>query len=216
VDLAWSFALPAGVVLLLSLPGFGLRAAGPVAAGGKFALPGRAMVRIAAVAALCYVAEGAVADWSGVYLRTELGTDAARAASAYGFFALAMAAGRVGGDAVVRRAGARAVVRYGGGLAAVGFALLLAVPDPTVADASLAMIGLGLSNVVPLAFSAAGRLAGTSGIAMASTSGYAGFMASPPVIGAVADVLGLRLALLLVLAGVIAIASLSRVVSPAA
>ncbi len=127
-----------------------------------------------------------------------------------------MAAGRVGGDAVVRRAGARAVVRYGGGLAAVGFALLLAVPDPTVADASLAMIGLGLSNVVPLAFSAAGRLAGTSGIAMASTSGYAGFMASPPVIGAVADVLGLRLALLLVLAGVIAIASLSRVVSPAA
>ena len=121
--LAQSYALPCFLVAALALPGLTLRDSLPRAAGGKLALPGRAMIAVAALCGLCFVAEGAVADWSGIYLRAVLDTDAAWAAAAYGFFSLAMAAGRLGGDAVVRRLGPSAVVRLGGGLAAGGLAV---------------------------------------------------------------------------------------------
>jgi hypothetical protein len=107
------------------------------------------------------------------------------------------------------------VVRAGGGLAAVGLTIVLLAPGPLVADAGMVLLGLGLSNIVPVAFSAAGRLQGTAGIAMAATTGYGGFMAGPPVIGAVADLIGLRLALVLVLAGVLGMVAFARSVAPA-
>jgi hypothetical protein len=210
--LAPSFILPALLVTLLSLPGFGLRDM-VRAAGGRLALPSRTLLGVTAVAALCFLAEGAMADWSGVYLRTVLDSDAAWAASAYGSYSVAMAAGRLSGDPVVRRLGAARVVRLGGGLAAAGLAIVLASPRALLADAGMALLGLGLSNIVPVAFSAAGRLRGTVGIAMAATAGYAGFMVGPPVIGAAAACIGLRQALMLVLAGLLGVAILARSVA---
>jgi MFS family permease len=214
VGLAASYALPAILVAALALPGFALasRPTGPQA-GKRLALPTRAILGITALAGLCFVSEGAVADWSGVYLRSELGTDAAWAAAAFGFYSMAMAVGRLTGDAVVRRLGPGRVVRLGGGLAAFGLALVLAVQDPLAVDVGLVLVGLGLSNIVPVAFSAAGRLQGTTGIAMCATMGYAGFMVGPPVIGAIADLAGLRVALLLILAGMLTMVTIARAVA---
>jgi MFS family permease len=213
VGLWAAYALPCTLVAALALPGLLLRHAKDRQAGGKLALPGRAIMAVAALAGLCFMAEGAVADWSGIYLRNVVGTNAAWAAAAYGFYSMAMAAGRLGGDAVVRRMGPLAIVRGGGALAVLGLTLMLAVPNPVVADAAMVLIGLGLSNIVPVVFSAAGRLQGTAGVAMAATTGYAGFMASPPVIGEVAELAGLRVALLLILAGVAALALLAGAVA---
>lgn len=213
--LTYSYALPSLLIGVLGLLGFTLRDLSSGSVGGGLALPGRAILGVAAITALCFMAEGAVADWSGVYVRTVLGGDPAWAATAYGFYAVAMAAGRLGGDAVVRRLGPARVVWLGSLLAAIGLALTLAAPDVAGANAGMIVIGLGLSNIVPVAFSAAGRLQGTQGVAMAATTGYAGFMVSPPIIGGMAELLGLRTALLLVLAGLIGMACLSRsVVSP--
>lgn len=214
VGLVWSYALPALLVASLSLLGFTLRDLSDGGAGGGLALPSRSILGVAAVAALCFMAEGAMADWSGVYLRTVLDSDVAWAATAYGCYAVAMASGRLTGDAVVRRLGPGRVVRLGGGLAALGLAVTLAAPGVIAADGGMVLIGLGLSNIVPIAFSAAGRLQGTVGIAMVGSTGYAGFMAGPPVIGATANVIGLRLALLLVLIGLVGMASLGRAVAP--
>jgi len=93
---------------------------------------------------------------------------------------------------------------------------VLLAPNVLVADVGMVMIGLGLSNIVPVAFSAAGRMQGTLGIAMAGTTGYGGFMAGPPLIGATAEAVGLRLALLLVLGGLLVVAALAGAVAATA
>lgn len=213
LSLTESYALPSVLVALLAIPAFSLGGAGGGEAGSKLALPSRTMLAVAVLTGLCFSAEGAVMDWSGVYLRTELGTDAAWAASAYGFYSLAMAIGRLGGDAVVRRLGPAAVVRLGGTLAALGLAGALAAPAPWVADVALVLVGFGLSNIVPVTFSAAGRLNGTAGVAMAATTGYASFLISPPTIGGVADWAGLRIALALIVAVMLGMALLGRAVA---
>jgi fucose permease len=171
-----------------------------------FAWPNRAMAALCAVACLCFAAEGAVADWSGVYLRTVLSAPEARAASVYAWFALTMACGRMGGDAVVRRLGPDRVVRLGSLLGVAGLALALLAPTPTLAACGFAVVGLGLANVVPVMFSTAGQARGTVGIAMVATTGYAGLMAAPPFLGKVADTVGLPVALWLVVIGMAGVA----------
>jgi predicted MFS family arabinose efflux permease len=204
-----ALALPAIGVAVLAATAFllGDEPAAPRRRSG-FAWPNRAMAALCAVTCLCFAAEGAVADWSGVYLRTVLSAPQARAASVYAWFSLAMVCGRLGGDAVVRRLGPHSVVRLGSMLGVAGLALGLLAPTPTIAACGFATVGLGLANVVPLMFSAAGRARGTVGIAMVATTGYAGLMAAPPFLGKVADTAGLPAALWLVVIGMAGVALL--------
>ncbi len=178
------------------------------------ALPGRALAALCAIAAVCFTMEGAVADWIGVYLRGALAASPPVSSAAYSAFALAMACGRLGGDTVVRRFGPVATQRAGGALAAIGTAAGLSMPTPVLAAAAFALVGLGVSNIVPVMFSAAGRRAGASGIAMSATTGYFGLMAGPPVIGFLAQATSLRAALLLLLAGAAALIVLAPAVRP--
>lgn len=206
--LAASYILPGLLVAALAVPSLTVRTPAAHRGGGGFALPSRKLLAVVALAGIAFGAEGGVADWSGIYLKTELGTDAAWAASAFGSYSLAMATGRLTGDWLVRLFGARLVAGGGGALAAFGLAIVLAAPGVLLADAGLVLIGLGLANIVPVVFSAAGRLQGAAGVAMASTAGYAGFMATPPVLGFAAQAFGLRAALMLVLAGIAGLAVL--------
>ena len=185
-------------------------------APAKLVLPGRALAALCAIAAVCFTMEGAVADWIGVYLRTALSASQPAASAAYSAFAFAMACGRLGGDAVVRRFGPVASQRAGGALAAIGTAAGLSMPTPVLAAGCFALVGLGVANIVPVMFSAAGRRAGAGGIAMSATTGYFGLMAGPPVIGLLAGATSLRAALLLVLAGALALIALAPAVSPRA
>jgi fucose permease len=171
-------------------------------------------VGLSVLAALCFASEGAVGDWSGVYLNTVVGTDEAWATTGYAAFALAMVAGRLAGDAVVRRLGPERTLRYGALLALLGLAVALSASNRWLADAGFVLVGAGLANVVPAAFSAAGRVAGTGGVAMVSWTGYAGLLIAPPVLGNVADAVGLRLALVLVIVGIGAIGALAGAVRP--
>lgn len=214
VALPAAYAWPAVAVAALAAPALLIRDTGPREAGGHFELPSRAMLAVTLLAGLCFLAEAAMADWAGVYLHAALGADLARAASVYGFFAVAMATGRLPGDATIRRFGPVRVVRGGGALATLGMALMLAAPAAWLVDVALVLIGLGLANIVPAVFSAAGRMRGTAGVAMAATVGYAGFMTGPPIIGGAAQLAGLGNALLLVLACCAALAWLGRAVTP--
>jgi hypothetical protein len=105
--------------------------------------------------------------------------------------------------------GASTVVSLGGLLAASGLALVLAFPSVVTACVGFALVGLGLANIVPVIFSAAGRSAATPavGVSMAATVGYAGFLIGPPMIGFAAGLIGLRLALcaLLVAAAIVCV-----------
>jgi hypothetical protein len=160
-------------------------------AGGGFALPSRGVLLIGILCLLAMVTEGAVADWGGIYLRQNLGAGDL-AATAYAGFSLGMAAARLGGDVLNTRFGAARLLRGGTALVAIALAGVLLIGEPVVAVLGFALAGLGLANAVPLLFSAAGRVppAGPS-LAAVFTVGYTAFIAGPPVIGVLADHIGL-------------------------
>jgi hypothetical protein len=120
-----------------------------------------------------------------------------------------MAAGRFAGDWVRRRWGAPILLRVGGFAAAIGMTTALTMPGLVPSVLGFTLFGLGLANMIPILFGAAGRAHGMTpglGIAAVATTGYAGLLAGPPLIGVTADLVGLRLALVAIVCGVLAIA----------
>ena len=192
----WIPVALAGACNLLALPWLG-RGQKRRGGGLGMAWPRRAMLGLCAIILFCFVIEGAMADWSAVYLSTVAGSSVAVAATAYAAFSITMAAGRFVGDRCVSILGPRWVVVAGGVLALAGLGLAVALPIPLPAAIGFALVGIGLANVAPVVFSAAAR-SGTSpaaGVATVATVGYAGFLSGPPVIGAIASVAGLRTAI---------------------
>lgn len=167
---------------------------------------------LGAIAFFGLVGEGAIADWSAIYLRTSLGAGVAAAAAAFAAFSFAMAVGRFAGDAVVARFGRTRTLVVGALVAASALAAALGLHRTWFTYVGFACAGLGLANVIPVAFGLAGRIRGLGdgiGIAGVSTLGYAGFLVGPPVIGFVSDACGLRIALGLVACGIVAIVPLA-------
>ena len=163
---------------------------------GRFALPSRGVVLIGVLCFLVMVTEGAMGDWSGIYLKTDLGASDGAAATGFAGFALGMALARLAGDDLNRRFGAGRLLCAGAGLVTVALALLLLVGHPVVAVIGFTLVGVGVANGVPLLFSAAGHVppAGPS-LAAVFTVGYMGFIVGPPLIGLLADATSLPFAL---------------------
>jgi hypothetical protein len=163
-----------------------------------FVLPRGPLLVLGLVTFLVLMVEGAMADWSAVYLRQSLGAAAGLGGAGYAVFSLAMATGRLTGDRLVNGFGPEALVRAGAALAACGLGGALLLHHPVAAVIGFGCVGLGLSNLIPVLFSAAGRMPGISpgvGIAAVSTTGYGGFLAGPPLVGFLADQIGLPAAL---------------------
>jgi predicted MFS family arabinose efflux permease len=136
------------------------------------------------------VGEGAMADWSALYLTDSLGASAGLAAMGYAAFAGAMAVGRFAGERAIRALGSAGVLQLGCGVAALAMAGGLVAADRATTIAAFAVAGLGVACVFPVVLSIAGRAEpGRSGpaVAFVSTIGYTGFLAGPPLIGFVAD-----------------------------
>ena len=205
----------AGAVLFV-LAGFvSLRLGTATAATGagpapKLSRPPRGVVLLGALCFLIMVIEGAMGDWSGLYLRDDLHADPSLASIGFAGFSAGMAGGRLFGDRLADRFGGSLVVRAGGALVVVALGGLLLAGEPAVAVVGFTLVGLGVSNSVPLLFSAAGRVPGTDSapaLAAVFTMGYTGFIAGPPVIGILADLISLpaALALLCAAAGAVAV-----------
>ena len=142
--------------------------------------------------ALCAAyGEGAIGDWGALHLRQDLGASAALAAAGYAAFALAEATGRLTGSALFGRYGQTRVLVAGGLVACAGMLVAALNPDFWLALAGFAATGIGLANMFPAAMTRAGLLAGSGGVALASTLGYTGFLLGPPAIGFLASEFGL-------------------------
>jgi hypothetical protein len=161
-----------------------------------FALPSRSVLLIGALCFLVMVTEGAMADWSGIYLKSNLDGGAAAAATGFAGFSLGMALARLAGDGLARRWGAGRLLSAGMALVTVALGATLLIASASLAVAGFALVGIGIANAVPLLFSAAGRVppAGPS-LAAVFTLGYMGFIVGPPLIGFVADATSLPIAL---------------------
>jgi predicted MFS family arabinose efflux permease len=188
-------AFGAGVAALWATRGM-LPANADAAPGSpSFARPTRVLLVLGVIAFCVLFGEGAMADWSAVYLRNVVGAGPGLAAAGYAAFSLAMAAGRSVGDALTIRLGPTRLVRAGGAVAALGLSCALLVAQPWAAIVGFGAVGAGLSTVFPTLLATAGRLQGqTSGTAIAavSTFGYTGFLAGPPIIGFVAEAFTIR------------------------
>ena len=122
-----------------------------------FVWPSGALLPLATMVFCAVAVEGAMFDWSGVYVRRTLDASEGMAAAAPTFFAAAMACGRLVGDQVTARFSGPVVARGSAGLALIGLLGVLGAPRAEVVFAALVLVGLGLAVLVPLAFSAAGR-----------------------------------------------------------
>ena len=198
VGVAAAVALSA---VVLALPGLVSPPANDGPAGPVVARPSGTLLALGLLALLGLMAEGAMADWSAVYLHDTLGSSPAVAAIGFAAFSLAMATGRLSGDVLVGRLGARRVLRGSSATAALGLGLALLVGRPAIGIVGCALVGLGIANIIPILFSAAARVPGvTPGRALAAvaTTSYLGFLAGPPLIGIVAEAVGLATGLGLV------------------
>lgn len=164
----------------------------PAVAGGGFAgFPRSPLVYLTGIVALfSMVPEGAVLDWAALYLRQEMGAGLAEASLAFTAFSGAMALMRFLGDRVRNRLGAVATMRLSGAVAAAGMLGAGMAPSPLLATLAFALAGLGIANMVPIAFSAAGNQPGISsaaGMSVTTTVGYSGLLAAPSLVGFVAE-----------------------------
>ncbi len=183
---------------------------------GRLALPEWALLGPATIALCIMCSEGAMADWTAVYLRDSLTAGPVLASAGYAVFSLCMAIGRLVGDRVVYRFGNVNVMRAGSALAALGIGSAVLVPRAETALLGFGLAGFGYSCLVPIVFSAAGRSRRTNpGTALAAVtmSGYVGLMAGPPVIGFAAEVLTLRGALVILVGLSLVATMLARTVS---
>jgi hypothetical protein len=169
------------------------------AAGRQRSGPARApLVRLGCLAALAMYAEGAGADWSAVYVHDVTGLAAGTAAVGYAGFAAAMVAGRFVGDSIVRAVGPVPTARTAATVSVIGSVVVITAVAAPMAVAGFVLQGVGLSVLVPLLLSAAGRHGGDHGagsaIATVSAIGYVGWLVAPMLVGQLAELASLRAA----------------------
>lgn len=184
-----------------------------------FRLPNAAMVSIGVIAFCCMLGEGAMADWSTNYMENIAKADPALAPIGLSAFALAMTIGRVFGDKARIQFGDRLLMLACGVIATLGLSLAIIFVHPYAVIAGLFIVGIGLSAIVPIAYSIAGHtedLTPGVGLAMVTTVGYSGFLFGPPIIGFFANWQTLRMALLLVVLLFIVMTGLSYFYKPKA
>ncbi|MGN6551095.1 MAG: MFS transporter [Pararhizobium sp.] len=154
-------------------------------------MPGTLVPYLIGIMALfSMIPEGAVLDWGALYMRRELGADLVASGLGFGAFSATMALMRFAGDPIRDRLGAVTTMRACTGLALVGMLAAGFAPSAGIAIAGFALAGIGISNMVPIAFSAAGNLPGLApgiGLSLVTFMGYSGILVAPSAIGFAAE-----------------------------
>jgi MFS family permease len=188
------------------------------ATGGvrKARLLTRRIVLIGVITLCGTLLEGSAADWVTLYLTDDRAQTQSAAAFGYTVFAMAMALSRFGGTPMIARLGRGRAVRIAGVLAALGITAALALPAMPGILIGIALWGVGTALVFPAAMSAGGEQPGRAAdaIAAVSTIGYGGFLIGPPLIGLLAQQVGIGTALWILPALAIGIVILAPVVAP--
>jgi MFS family permease len=180
-----------------------------------FVKPDEALLLLGLIAFCCMICEGAMFDWSGIYFKKIVKAQSAWIGAGYTAFMCTMAAGRFIGDWVTMQLGFKKTIQLSGLTIATGLAISLLFPYLLPAIAGFFLVGLGVSSVVPLVYSTAGKSKTMSpGMALAAVSsiGFLGFLAGPPLIGIVAGMSSLRISFIIIALMGLSVAIVARLV----
>ena len=161
----------------------------------KFRMPDKALLKLGFMCFAAMACEGTMYDWSAIYLKKAVHTSKEIATAGYAFYMVAVTLGRFSGDKLANSFGVKAVLKYSGLLILTGLLLAAICPYIITTGLGFMMAGFGLSCVVPMVFSMAGKVKHMSGgpaIAGVSTIGYFGFLIVPPMVGFIAEAFNLR------------------------
>ncbi len=211
--LAATLCASLGILLALAASARHLLPYGARSEGLAFAMPRGIVLVFGLLCFVLFLAEGAVLDWSGVFLSQVRHVAASRAGLGYAAFAAAMTLCRLAGDRIVDRLGRRRVMLGGSLCAALGFVVATVVPSWPAALVGYALVGIGCANIVPVLFTAVGQqkaMPETVAVPAMTTLGYAGILAGPAGIGAVAHLASLPVAFLVLAAMLAAVSLASR------
>ncbi len=166
-----------------------------------FALPEKSVLAVGLIAFCAFLSEGAMGDWSAIYMRNELHLSPSGSTLGYLAFSLSMTLTRFGGDSILHRWGPTPTLRVCGLITAIGMGSALWFGLPWLTIIGFASVGMGMAIVAPIAFSLGGRLGGDNpdhAIASIATMAYTAFLMGPALIGFMAKQWSLREALALV------------------
>ena len=185
---------PLAVVLWLAVNLLEADEAGVKVEKKKFALPRGPLVLLGLLGFFGSMAEGSIADWSGLFLKEHFGASDGLAPLALSSFSVMMLMSRMVGDKMKERYGAKRLVTLGALVAAAGLFFAVLAPNAYVALGGFAIAGVGLALVFPFVFSAAGAQ-GPAALAAVASMAYSGSLMGPPAIGAVAHFIGMQAAI---------------------
>jgi predicted MFS family arabinose efflux permease len=184
-----------------------------------FAMPDRSLIGLGLIAFCSMMAEGAMFDWSGVYFSKVVGVEQHLTGIGYTTFMIAMAGMRFLADGVSGKIGLKRILQGSGLFTTVGLLLAIVFPDLATSLLGFFLVGVGVSSVVPMVYSAAGKSTTMSpGMALTAVSsfGFMGFLIGPPLIGFIAEASNLKISFLVMALMAIAVIVLSsRIPEPA-
>lgn len=167
----------------------------------KFRMPKGILLQLGIICFCCMSVEGCMFDWSGVYFKEIIQTEERFVSLGYAAFMITMATGRFLGDRLAERFGRKNMVMYSGLMIFSGLMLLVTIPHLVYSTIGCMIIGFGVSSIIPLLYSTAGRLKmipSSIAIATVAGTGYFGFLMGPPMIGYIAELTGLRISFALI------------------
>ena len=182
----------------------------------KFMLPKGVVILLAIFAAIIFLIEGAVVDWGALLIIDRELTTPESAGIGYILFSVAMVIARLLGDGIVKAIGEFKVLIFGVIITILGILIIVLSNITIIALSGFMFIGLGVANLVPIFFSAAGRqsvMPPAIAIASVTTTGYAGILLGPVIIGYVAEVTSLSIGFSILIPLIVLIVIFSRKIS---
>ena len=159
------------------------------------AIPKGIIIFFSIIIGISFLAEGAVMDWSGIYITEVHGMDIALAGTGYSIYSVAMFLTRITGDYAVNRFGKKIIVAGGLLLSFIGFMLLVFASWEPLIFSAFFLMGIGLANVVPVIYSLAGNqtdMPSGQAVAAMGTFGYLGILCGPAAIGYISNATSLN------------------------
>lgn len=165
-----------------------------------FSLPEKSLIKFSLICFCCMACENTMYDWSIIYFQKVTLSTKPMATAAFVMFMIAVLGGRIFGDKLTNKYGAKTILKYSGIFLSSGFLFCVLLPYIIPTCFGFMLIGLGVSCIVPLVFSVAGKsktLSSGSALASISTVGYLGFLVVPPMVGFISQIASLRWAFLI-------------------